>query len=494
MSASMSSPSARCRTFTLFPLRAAIAFMGILAILCQYILKVTLSVAIGGMVKPVPQENSVDETCPLPGSANTSSSDIEGGEFEWDEVMQGYILSSYYYGYAGVNIVAGYVAARYSARWVLTIGLLAAGVFTILGPVCASASPVVFMITRILVGTFSGVIIPSMHVLVGKWFPENERQRLGGPIFSASYLGTVISMALSGTIVKNLGWYSVFYIFGGVAIALVIPCLYFIYDEPESHPRITEKEKDFLLTHTGRDLTESKEKKELEKEQDEIIRNPWPAILTCPAMWTHCLVGIGGAWVNYTLLSELPTYMENILHYDIDEAGLISALPYLFGWMSCSIYSFLTERLTRRGVHIMTIFRAWDAVSCFGPAICFLALTFIDCDVPAIITLFVFTMVFRCAIYGGSYLNHIYLFPRAYGSAAGLFLTLANSTGIITPIVTSAFVSGRETVQQWKYVFYVAMTISFIPYFVFLIFGSVDNHEIKWEERREKRRKQKTGP
>ncbi|XP_049837498.1 sialin-like isoform X2 [Schistocerca gregaria] len=406
--------------------------------------------------------------------------------------MQGYILSSYYYGYAAVNIIAGYLAARYSARWVFVTGLLAAGVFTVVGPICADAGPVVFMITRLLVGTFSGVIIPAMHVLLGKWFPENERQRLGGPIFSAAYLGTVVSMALSGTIVKNLGWYSVFYIFGGIAIALVIPCLYFIYDEPESHPRITEKEKDFLLTHTGRDLTESKEKKELEKE-DELIRNPWPLILTCPAMWAHNIISIGGAWVNYTLLTELPTYMENILHYDIDEAGLISALPYLFGWMSCSIYSFLTEKLTQRGIHIMTIFRIWDAVSCIGPAICFLALTFINCDIPAIITLFVFTMVFRCAIYGGSYLNHIYLFPRAYGSAAGLNLTLGNCSGIVTPIVTSAFVSGRQTIQQWKYVFYVAMTLSVIPYFVFLILGSVDDQEIKWEERREKKRKQKLG-
>lgn len=493
MSANMSSPSASRRAFTRIPLRAAIAAMGILAIVSQYILKVTLSVAIGGMVKHVAQDSSADETCPRADAANTNSTSSKGGEFDWSEEMQGYVLSSYYYGYAGVNIVAGYVAARYSARWVFTIGLLSAGVFTVVGPICASVGPELFMVTRILVGTFSGLIIPSMHVLLGKWFPEKERLRLGGPIFSASYLGTVISMALSGTIVKNLGWYSVFYIFGGIAIALVIPSLYFIYNDPESHPRITEKEKNFLLTHTGREVKESKEKKEPEKE-DELIRNPWRVILTSPAMWAHVLVSVGVSWVNYTLLSELPTYMENILHYDIDEAGLISALPYLFGWMSCSVYSFLTDKLRQRGVHILTIYRAWDALACLGPAVCLLALTLISCDVPAIITLFVLTLVFRCALYGGSYLNHIYLFPRAYGSAAGLTLTLANATGIVTPIATSAFVSGRETIQQWKYVFYLAMAISAAPYFVFLIFGSVDDQEIKWEESRERKRKQKLGP
>ncbi|XP_047122247.1 sodium-dependent phosphate transport protein 4-like [Schistocerca piceifrons] len=92
------------------------------------------------------------------------------------------------------------------------------------------------------------------------------------------------------------------------------------------------------------------------------IGNPWPMVLSNPPMWAHCFVMFGIGWVNYTLLSELPTYMEKILHYDLDQAGLVSALPYLFGWISCSIYGYLTRKCTQKGVRIITTMRVWDAV------------------------------------------------------------------------------------------------------------------------------------
>ncbi|XP_049766323.1 sialin-like [Schistocerca cancellata] len=185
---------------------------------------------------------------------------IKEGEFDWDDEMQGYILSSYYYGYAATNILGGYAAARFSARWVYGMGLLTAGVFTALGPLCAYAGAILFMFSRIIVGLASGVIIPAMHVLFPKWFPESERQRITGALFSATYLGTVLSMASSGSMVKNLGWTSVFYIYGGITIFSVLPWFYFVYDEPESHPRVSEKEKIYILENTKRNRAKKTEK------------------------------------------------------------------------------------------------------------------------------------------------------------------------------------------------------------------------------------------
>ncbi|XP_047122251.1 putative inorganic phosphate cotransporter [Schistocerca piceifrons] len=277
------------------PLRAVIGVLGFLGIVFQYVLKVTLSVAIGGMVNHTTSGAVDTSTCPLPDGTSTGESITEEGEFDWGDKMQGYILSSYYYGYAATNILGGYAAARFSARWVYGLGLLIAGVFTILGP---------------------GVVIPAMHVLFAKWFPEHERQRLTGAVFSA----------------------------------------------------------------------------------------------------------------------------------------------------------------------------------CVGSALCLLGVTLVDCDVTLIIVLFVLTMVCRCAVYGGSYMNHLYLFPHSYGGAAGLALTGANVSGIITPIVTGAFVSGRQTVQQWKYVFYLAMGISAVPYIFYLIFGSAEDQETPWMEKRKLKRKQQSEP
>ncbi|XP_049838017.1 sialin-like [Schistocerca gregaria] len=479
----------------LIPLRAVIGFLGFLGIVLQYILKVTLSVAINGMVVHSTNTEVADETCPTPDNENASSSGTaQEGEFDWDDEIQGYILSSYYYGYAATNILGGYAAARFSARWVYGTGLLTAGVFTALGPLCAYAGAILFMFSRIIVGLASGVIIPAMHVLFRKWFPESELQKITGALFSATYLGTVLSMASSGSMVKNLGWTSVFYIYGGITIFSVLPWFYFVYDEPESHPRVSEKEKIYILENTKRNRAKKSEKNTESHHQEDLIENPWPMILTNAPMWVHAFIMFGTGWVSFTLLSELPTYVGNILHYDIDDAGLISALPYLFGWISCSVYSFLTQKLTEKGLRVVTTMRIWDAVACIGSALCLLGVTLVSCDVTLIIVLFVLTMVCRCAVYGGSYMNHLYLFPQAYGSAAGLALTASNLTGILTPLVTSAFVSGRQTVQQWKYVFYVSMGIATLPYVFYLIFGSAEDQETPWIEKRKMKRKQQCVP
>ncbi|XP_047122250.1 sialin-like [Schistocerca piceifrons] len=448
----------------LIPLRAVIGFLGFLGIVLQYILKVTLSVAINGMVVHSTNTEVADETCPTPDNANANSSGTaQEGEFDWDDEMQGYILSSYYYGYAATNILGGYAAARFSARWVYGMGLLTAGVFTALGPLCAYAGAILFMFSRIIVGLASGVIIPAMHVLFPKWFPESERQRITGALFSATYLGTVLSMASSGSMVKNLGWTSVFYIYGGITIFSVLPWFYFVYDEPESHPRVSEKEKIYILENTKRNRAKKTEKNTESHHKDDLIGNPWPMILTSAPMWVHAFIMFGTGWVSFTLLSELPTYVGNILHYDIDDVS-ISALKL-------------------RGRY-----------ACIGSALCLLGVTLVNCDVTVIIVLFVLTMVSRCAVYGGSYMNHLYLFPQAYGSAAGLALTASNLTGILTPLVTSAFVSGRQTVQQWKYVFYVSMGMATLPYVFYLIFGSAEDQETPWIEKRKMKRKQQCVP
>ncbi|XP_047122245.1 sialin-like [Schistocerca piceifrons] len=452
-----------------FPIRYAVAVLGFLGIAFQYMLKVTLSVAIVGMVsKPDKDEDAVlDDTCPV--TVTNTSSSSQTGEFDWDEEMQGHILSSYYYGYVAMQIVGGHSAAKFGGRWVYGAGLFAAGLLTLLGPLAAYAGPVVFMVSRIGVGLASGVIIPAMHVMFTKWFPDHERQRLSGAIFSgyyqmftiiyelftflegkvrakANYMGTLLSMAVSGTMVKNLGWPSVFYVFGGISTVTIIPWVYFVYSEPESHPRITEKELRYILENTGCSMKEKSSKEPADSQDNSNRTNPWIMIPLTPGMWAHCLVLFAVGWVNYTLLSELPTYMQNILHFDIDEAGFISALPYLFGWMSCSIYSFLTQWFIQKGMRKIVAFKIWDAIACIGPALCLLGVTLLGCDVTGIVAMFVLTMVTRCAIYGGSYLNHIDMFPHAAGTAAGIAQTFITVPGIITPLVTSAFISGQAVI------------------------------------------------
>jgi hypothetical protein len=48
---------------------------------------------------------------------------------------------------------------------------------------------------------------------------------------------------------------------------------------------------------------------------------PWLAVLFSWPVWVHNIMGMGYGWVSFTLLSELPIYLNQILHYNIQNVS-----------------------------------------------------------------------------------------------------------------------------------------------------------------------------
>jgi len=63
---------------------------------------------------------------------------------------------------------------------------------------------------------FQGVAMPAMNNIISKWIPVSERSRSLAVVYSGMYLGSVIGLAFSPTLIHNFGWPSVFYAFGSL--------------------------------------------------------------------------------------------------------------------------------------------------------------------------------------------------------------------------------------------------------------------------------------
>lgn len=84
------------------------------------------------------------------------------------------------------------------------------------------------------------------------WIPLNERSKLSSFVFSGTELGTFIGIALSGKIIQHYrAWEPVFYIFGISALIWFLIFGLNCYNGPESHPFITDEEKEFLKNEVG---------------------------------------------------------------------------------------------------------------------------------------------------------------------------------------------------------------------------------------------------
>jgi len=74
-------------------------------------------------------------------------------EFDWDERIQGLVLSSFFWGYVITQMPGGMLADKYGGKATLGLGMLFSSIGTIITPfVARSYGPEVLIILRLVIG------------------------------------------------------------------------------------------------------------------------------------------------------------------------------------------------------------------------------------------------------------------------------------------------------------------------------------------------------
>lgn len=220
--------------------------------------------------------------------------------------------------------IGGMIASRIGGKWVFGIGMLVTAVFSLVTPWAANMGLHYLVAVRILQGLGEGVTNPSMHALLAQWVPPLERSILGAFVYAGTQIGTVIALPVSGWLLDNeegnmftSGWPSVFYLFGILGIVWFVFWALLVYDSPNVHPRISVEE--VLYIQSGSKNAVAKTFK----------GTPWKKLLTSPPVLAILVVQTGHGWGLYTMLTELPTYMDDVLHFDIKSVWKLKILLQL---------------------------------------------------------------------------------------------------------------------------------------------------------------------
>ncbi len=115
---------------------------------------------------------------------------------------------------------------------------------------------------------------------------SKSKQTILSSKFVTAYIGSSIGVSICypifGFIMKATSWENVFHFCAISGTIWYILWVYFVYDSPERHPRIHEKEKEYILQSLG--STVVRESKKLE--------TPWRAILTSIPMWMNIVAQV----------------------------------------------------------------------------------------------------------------------------------------------------------------------------------------------------------
>ncbi|KAK7871343.1 hypothetical protein R5R35_007602 [Gryllus longicercus] len=422
----------------------AMSFFGFFNV---FALRVNVSVAVAAMtsIKEVTLENGTV---------------IEEQEFDWSTQLQGYILGSYFYGYITTQILGGWLAARLGGNVLFGFGIAVTSFLTLLTPVLVKLNVYIFIAIRVIEGIFEGVSYPSMHDVWANWAPPLERSRLATIGYSGSYVGTVVAMTLSGVLAEQAGWPSVFYVFGCVGAVWYLGWLLLVKRRPEDDKYIDPLELKYIRTCLG--PLEGNHKN---------VSHPWGKFFLSPPVWAIIIANFSENWGFYTLLTQLPIFMKDTLGFDLQQAGFLSALPYLVVAFTIQLAGHIADHILTRNYLSTTQVRK---IFCSGAFICqssFMLLASFLLTPAGAVTCLTLAVGLGAFAMAGFFVNHLDLAPLHASVLMGICNTAGTLPGIISPTITGYIVPNR-TKDEWRVVFYISSAIYFIGALVYGLFAS----------------------
>ena len=98
---------------------------------------------------------------------------------------------------------------------------------------------------------------------------------------------------------------------------------------------------------------------------------PWRSILLSVPVWAITCAHVSQAFGVYVLLTELPNYMKNVLHWE--EKAILTGLPYLAMWLVSGVSSILVDSIIERELMSRTgIRKIANTIATLGPALALL--------------------------------------------------------------------------------------------------------------------------
>ncbi|XP_045210377.1 uncharacterized transporter slc-17.2-like isoform X2 [Mercenaria mercenaria] len=384
----------------------------------------------------------------------TESTDLHA-EFSWDKKLQGFILGAFFWGYTAMQIPSGFLSDRFGPRITVACGMFPVAVLTIMSPWLARGSPYLLLVGRIFIGVGEAMMYPGMQSLWSKWAPPHERSRLVGFAFGGSQLGNALTFPFAGLLCAygfDGGWPSVFYVTGMLCFLWCCLYVFFARDSPGQMKNIKPIERKYIEQSLGV-YGQTVEERLRKRKQDK----PWKAIFTSGPVWAILLANACGNYGAYMLLTQMPTYMKEVLKFDIKSNGAFSMIPYLVFWMFTIIGGQIADVLITK--NILTI--EWTRKLCCAlgtvvPGIFLVITGYMDCEhqVEAVIFL-TLSMAFCGFQFSSFFINHGDIAPRYAGTVFGFTNTGASVPGILAPYIVGA-ITPNKTREEWLIAFYIA--------------------------------------
>jgi len=330
------------------------------------------------------------------------------GELGLSATTFGVAVSAFFWVYAPVQLVVGWLCDRFSVYKLMAAGtILWAGSTLLMGMVGGFTS---LLVLRIMLGVGESIAFPGTSKIIARHIPVEQRGIANASVAAGIALGPAVGTLVGGLIVASWGWRPMFVLFGLVTLIWLVPW-------QRAAPSLAIEARDVASARVPVARIVSK----------------WP-------LWAMSVGHATSNYVFYFLLAWLPLYLVQSRGFTITQMTLLASLGYTVQAIAALTYGHVSDRWTRSGRSESSI-RRWMMVSSQAfSAVAVLGLTFADRAVPIAILLCLAgaaTAALSVNLYA---IAQMFAGPKASGTWVGVQNAFGNSSGILQPIIAGILI------------------------------------------------------
>jgi MFS family permease len=320
----------------------------------------------------------------------------------------GLLTSAFFWVYAPGQLLAAWLVDRLNAYRALTLGLLVWSAATVLSGLANGF--VVLVALRVLLGLGESAGFPASSKLLAQHLPHHRLGIANALVSAGISLGPAVGTLLGGLLIAHTGWRWLFILFGAASLLWLIPW--------------------FLATRG------------LAAEADSRAREAEPSfaeILSKRELWGAAMGHFALTYAFYLVISFLPLYLVRAHGFSLRRmavlGGLVYGLSAVIGLAAGAMADFWMRRdasstLVRKGM------------LCTGVMVgigCMLACG-LGSPPVAIAGLLAYSIAHGLTSFNTFATGQTLAGPRAAGKWMGVQNAIANTSGIIAPVVSGLIV------------------------------------------------------
>ncbi|HWR38697.1 MAG TPA: MFS transporter [Patescibacteria group bacterium] len=324
-----------------------------------------------------------------------------GKEFSLNPASMGVVLSTFFIGYAAMQLPGGWMADKFGSKRVIIGSLLMWSVFTAATGVAWSLTSLI--VIRLLFGFGEGAFPCATLKGIAEYFPKSERPKMSGALLSSNYIGSAIAPMIIAPLLMYMGWRHMFFVIGIAGIAFI--AIYWLLIKPARKPTEAEQKKEDAVKISAREL------------------------LKIPLMWQLVFAWFALSLINKGLDSWMPTYLLTVRHLDLKSIGILTPLPFIAAGIATAIGGWVMDKLfDGREKYLLVIAASLTAF--------FLYFMYTAESVLMVIAFQSLVYFFKSFVLAGVIAMPLKMLPGSVaGSATGLVNLGGQSAGFASPVI-----------------------------------------------------------